>query len=130
MKLKYYATVPNTKQAVDYWSQIFDVKVIKEPGPSMHSYIKLYNQISILLWPSGSAAAKPGYYVIRFKDSEVETFRKAVFKIQRSNLVDISINCKNARWGTTLFEFRDQLGFTWVLEINTSALGENLKKDF
>lgn len=127
MKLKYYAVVPNAKDAIKYWSMLFDVKVIKDPTKNMHGNILLYDQVSILLWPIGTNPPKPGYYILRFEDHEANLWRKSAFRIKNSNLVSVSIDCKEMPWGTTLFEFTDYYNYTWVLEIATSALGENLE---
>lgn len=116
MVLKYYAEVPNVMDAVEYYSNIFDVEVIKD-GSTGHANIKLFGEITIMFHVSHQQSRKPGYYIIRFDDDQLALFDKAVAKIKASNLVSISIDEYKGRWGTTFFEFRDRYGYMWDLEI-------------
>ena len=116
MYLKYYAEVPNVVEAIEYYSNVFDVNVIKD-GSEGHGNIKLFNQISLLLHSSGQQSRKPGYYIIRFEDGEQKLYDKAVKKVKESNLVSIGFDEYKARWGTTFFEFTDKYGYTWDLEV-------------
>ena len=116
MYLKYYAEVPNAVEAIEYYSNIFDVEVIKD-GSTGHGHIKLFGEISILFNNSGQGSRKPGYYIIRFEDHEIKQFDNAVTKVKNSGLVSISFDEYKGRWGTTFFEFRDKYGYTWDLEV-------------
>ena len=118
MRLRYYGEVPNVMEAVEYYSNVFDIEVVKD-GSTGHANFKLYGEITIMLHTSTQQSRKPGYYVIRFDDSQTELYKKAIAKIKASNLVSISIDEYKGRWGTTFFEFRDRYGYMWDLEIKS-----------
>ncbi|WKX02385.1 VOC family protein [Candidatus Mycoplasma mahonii] len=120
MKLKYYGEYPNVQEAIKYYEKIFDFDVIK--NTKTHGNILLYYQITLLLHNESSFRAKPGYYIIKFDDDEADKYMSAVKKIKASNSVQISIDMHAGKWGTTFFEFLDQYGYMWDLEINSSAL--------
>ena len=116
MYLKYYAEVPNAVEAVKYYSQIFDVEVIKD-GSTGHGNIKLFGCISILMRSAGQPTRKPGYYIIKFEENEISQFNDAIQKVKNSGLVSISFDEYKGQWGTTFFEFQDKYGYSWDFEI-------------
>lgn len=121
MKLKYYATVPDVREAIDHWKSLFELVEIKSPEEQKHSYVQLYGQIGVHMWAAeGLRDHNP--LILRFDDSEKDLFLKAVKNIEASDEVSILRKLQPYFWGTTLLRFKDKMGYVWVIEINTEAI--------
>lgn len=126
MILKYYGEVNDLKEAINYYSQIFDLQVIKDHTNGHHVNLRLFGQITLMLHEERMFIKKSGYLVIKFEDDEVKNYKDAVKRVRESSLTKISYDEFDAKWGTTFFEFTDQYGYAWDFEINTKALKSTL----
>ena len=121
MKLKYYVTVPNIREAIDHWKTFFDVTEIKSPEEQKHCYVKLFDQISIHMWEK-EEIREHSLHIIRFENTEAELYRKTVEKVLKAEGIEIVREEQEYFWGTTILRFKDEFKFFWAIEINTEAL--------
>ncbi|WKX02407.1 VOC family protein [Candidatus Mycoplasma mahonii] len=120
MELKYYGEFDDVGKAIEYYQQIFDLKIIKNTWS--HGNVTLFGGITLLLLPRQPQRDKPGYHIIKFDHNEVDKYRLAIHKVKANNLVKIRYDQYSAGWGTTFFEFIDKYGYNWVFEIDTDVL--------